>query len=56
MNTSKLEECHHCLGSGEEIHNSILGTKRAKTCSICQGLGEVESVVNDYYLSDITEF
>lgn len=47
-----MEDCGHCLGSGEEIRISPTGKPRGRTCRRCKGLGQVESVVNDHYVNE----
>lgn len=52
MSAINLEDCSHCLGTGEEIKQSIIGTVRARTCKRCKGVGQVEAIVNDHYINE----
>lgn len=52
MNKIQFEDCSHCLGSGEEIKQSMTGTVRVRTCRRCKGMGQVEAVVNDHYINE----
>jgi DnaJ-class molecular chaperone len=52
MSKIQLEDCAHCLGSGEEIKHSPTGTPRVRSCRRCRGLGQVETVVNSHYVNE----
>jgi DnaJ-class molecular chaperone len=48
----KVEDCSHCLGTGEEMKFSPTGKPRARTCRRCKGMGQVEAVINDQYINE----
>ncbi len=46
-----MHECNKCLGTGEtiEMKGRVMHNK---PCDICEGKGEVESVINDAFINE----
>lgn len=49
---SKLVECPNCLGTGEELYKG----KFLKTCKVCNGIGMVDKVISDSFISSLNTY
>lgn len=43
--------CPKCLGTAEVMHSNVIA--RERICSLCQGEGEVNSILEEDYISSI---